>query len=211
MEGLGYTLLELWHGELPWELEKDKEYEGSSYFSDQQLADMAKEREEIWKHARATGIIPNWLQSWHEHVRELGVDDEPCYKKLHELLGSGALAEKMSRGWRQRFNLTDLPADGPCSSSAVSLSDSSAAAVCCKRSHQSDESDSEGEVESQFQPAKKLKQCASDEGITWFDAEEAPLTAAASENGSEEDLTAFHSAHKRSASELAGALVDAEE
>ena len=196
-------------GQLPWNLEHGKSLEtGNDYFSSEQLAVMADEREVLWQAMVASGRIPFWLARWHSVVRQTPTDAVPCYDTLHQLLGGWALAEPMpdrpllclaedsleysaGHAWdsAEQHAAGDLRQPAHAQRATV---DSAAACICQKRQLSFDvdsDCDDEEEVQSKLHPAKKHR-CEASPFIG--------LTAEPSAAGSsEEDVTAFHAGQKR--------------
>lgn len=196
-------------GQLPWNLEHGKSIEtGNDYFSSEQLAVMADEREVLWQAMVASGRIPFWLARWHNLVRQTPTNAVPCYTELHQLLGGWALAEPMpdrplltqaedsleysaGHAWdsaeQHAAGGVRQPADAHCATV-----DSAAACIHQKRQLSFDadsDCDDDEEVQSKLQPAKKQRV----EAGAFLE-----LTAEPSAAGStEEDVTAFHAYQKR--------------
>ena len=87
MESLCYTLLELLHGDLPWNLTRGRRFEGGDYFSQEQLSQMADQRQARWKELCRQGRIPVFLVSWHAYVQRLDMHSTLSYGFLKLLLG----------------------------------------------------------------------------------------------------------------------------
>ena len=86
LESLGYAFLEMLTGDLPWDLVKNKPYDGGNYFSEEQLSCMADTRDEIWEKACKKEEIPTFLINWQRYVRGLKAFDTPSYVWLLHLI-----------------------------------------------------------------------------------------------------------------------------
>ncbi|KAL4436953.1 hypothetical protein ABPG75_004092 [Micractinium tetrahymenae] len=95
LEALGYTLLELALGDLPWDITKHtqpdsrgREREVSAWTSEA-LAAMLARRDRAWEAAAAGGRVPAWLVEWVEYCRALHPSAAPDYARLRRLIAEG--------------------------------------------------------------------------------------------------------------------------
>ncbi|KAL3137900.1 hypothetical protein ABBQ38_005149 [Trebouxia sp. C0009 RCD-2024] len=86
LESLGYAFLEMFIGDLLWDLCKDRPYEGGNYFSKAQLRTMARLRDKQWEESSAKGEIPTFLITWRRYVRSLKAFEAPSYAWLFRLI-----------------------------------------------------------------------------------------------------------------------------
>ena len=78
-----FTLLEMWNGELPWDLESDigiKNCGGSSGWTPQQLLAMSNARERRWDKMLLQDILPPWLLWLHRYIKALSWSDPISYE-----------------------------------------------------------------------------------------------------------------------------------
>ncbi|KAG1672213.1 hypothetical protein FOA52_002914 [Chlamydomonas sp. UWO 241] len=85
LESLGYSLLEMWLGDLPWAYESD--------FSRQYLAQVCTQRRILWASLTASSdsIVPQFLQQWVRYTSGLSPLEDGGHSFLHALLEEARL------------------------------------------------------------------------------------------------------------------------
>ena len=78
LECLGYSLLELWMGDLPWYLTTDESARDG--WTPSALKKMGLERERIWSELVERGEIPDFLKAWRSYVTDLKPTEVPSYQ-----------------------------------------------------------------------------------------------------------------------------------
>ena len=93
-----YSLLEMWNGELPWNLEADigiKDNKGTGWTS-QQLVSMSKAREHRWDKLLLKDLLPPWILWLHRYVKALSSSDPVSYEYCAMMLAAfGEVQEPM--------------------------------------------------------------------------------------------------------------------
>eukprot|EP00210_Caulerpa_lentillifera_P007317 g6994.t1 len=84
LESLAYTILEIWSGELPWNLTSSHSLQGE--WTQRNLTSMSHKREVKWNSLIKHGRIPSFLEEWVAYCKELKFHEDPDYDYLHSLL-----------------------------------------------------------------------------------------------------------------------------
>ncbi|KAK9826007.1 hypothetical protein WJX74_004935 [Apatococcus lobatus] len=92
LESLVYTLLEMWNGELPWDLEADIDIKGNEDelhgWTSQQLRDMSKARQRRWDKLLLQDLLPPWILWLDRYIKALSSIDPVSYEYCAMMLNA---------------------------------------------------------------------------------------------------------------------------